>query len=463
MFVLDLQAPSTAELKLSEIVSALSFALDITEGQPEGHAVRSCMIGMRIARELRLKPAIKSNLFYALLLKDLGCSSNASKVCYLFGHDDRRVKKDLKTTNWRSMAEKIQYILRNVRPKSGWADRARQFIKVAKAGTGAAKELIEIRCDRGASIARALQMPEETALAIRSLDEHWDGQGHPQGLKREQIPLMSRIMCLAQTVEVFFSKTGVESAIDVAEERSGTWFDPSLVRVVVNLKSDSDFWQSVATTTDLVHGIAAYEPEDRVISANEDTLDTMATGFGQVIDAKSPWTYRHSDGVAEIATGIAKVMGFSKPDIRLLRRAALLHDIGKLGISNLILDKPGRLNEKELMLMRRHPYFTKQILDRVQGFSNIAEVAAAHHERLDGKGYYLGLGAESLGKAVRILSVSDMYEALAAKRPYRADLTAEEVMTILKKQVGTGICPEAFEGLQTFLATSDFMPVLLAA
>jgi len=96
----DVEADAAPEIRFSEIVSALSYALDITEGQPEGHAVRTCLIGMRIAEELRLPPADLSALYYALLLKDLGCSSNAAKMCYLFGADDRKVKRNLKTVNW---------------------------------------------------------------------------------------------------------------------------------------------------------------------------------------------------------------------------------------------------------------------------------------------------------------------------------------------------------------------------
>src|SRR5277367_1905981 len=189
------------ELRLSEVVSAMSYALDITEGQPEGHAVRTCMIGMRLAKEIYLSPKQRSALFYALLLKDLGCSSNASKVCYLFNADDRQAKSALKTTNWTRFSGKLGYMLRNAAPGGSFTERIASFMRVAKGGATAARELIEMRCDRGATIARNLSMPEETATAIRSLDEHWDGQGHPAGLIGEDIPILARILGVAQTVE----------------------------------------------------------------------------------------------------------------------------------------------------------------------------------------------------------------------------------------------------------------------
>ncbi len=453
---------SSTELRLSEVVSALSYALDITEGQPEGHAVRTCMIGMRIAKEIYLSPKQRSALFYALILKDLGCSSNASKVCYLFNADDRIAKRDLKTTHWTRFSCKLRYLLRNAAPGAGLGSRMASIAHLARHGESVARELVEIRCDRGATIARNLMMPEQTARAIRSLDEHWNGLGHPSGLSGEDIPTLARILGLAQTVEVFHRRDGLEAALAMAKSRSGTWFDPQLVKALHSTRNDSLFWARLHAP-DPLHEALTFEPEEKRLQATDDSLDRIAVGFSQVIDAKSPWTFRHSEGVADISVGIAQVLGFNQQDLRLLRRAALLHDIGKLGISNLILDKPGKLDPAELAQMRKHPIYTRQILERVGGFREIAGMAAAHHERLDGKGYDRGLDASHLPMQVRILSVADMFEALAAKRPYRQDLADEQVMDIIAKNTGTALDPTCVEALKTFLAKSHYEPVQIAA
>ena len=452
-------------LRLSEVVSAMSYALDITEGQPEGHAVRTCMIGMRIAREIYLMPKQRSALYYALLLKDLGCSSNASKVTHLFGSDDRQTKCDLKTTNWSKSTGRIGFVLRNVgsgQGHDGMLWRIGHFMKVARSGASAAREISEMRCDRGAAIARALMMPDETAAAIQHLDEHWDGQGQPQGKKGEEIPILARIAGLAQTVEVFYRRDGLEGAVEMAQRRSGSWFDPEMVRVLKTIRTDTAFWDRLHAP-DLLAEAQRLEPEDRIVAADEDHLDRIAAGFSQVIDAKSPWTYRHSDGVAAVTTGIAEVMGFDPAAVRKLRRAALLHDVGKLGISNLILDKPGKLEPREIAIPRTHPFYTRQILDRVSGFADLAGIAAAHHERLDGKGYDRGLDAAQLSTEVRILTISDMFEALASRRPYRQDLTEEQVMETLIRNLGSAIDPACFEALKFFLEKSQWEPVELAA
>jgi putative nucleotidyltransferase with HDIG domain len=451
-----------AQIKLSEVIGALSYALDITEGQPEGHAARSCMLGMRLAREMRLPTEDSSALFYGLLLKDLGCSSNASKMCYLFGSDDRVAKRDIKTVDWSRISRSIGYIAGHVAPQGSILRKAAKFAQVAIGGVRQAKELVALRCERGATIARQLQLPEQTAAAIRALDEHWDGHGHPDGLEGDQIPPLARILCLAQTAEVFIRQHGLEAAMEMARDRSGTWFDPELVKIFLALQKDTAFWRDL-NEDDPRRRVAAFEPADQMLSADENSLDRIARSFAQVIDAKSPWTFQHSEGVAEISVGIAGVLGFDRAQCRYIRRAALLHDVGKLGISNLILDKPGKLTPEEFTEIRKHPRYTYEILTRVSGFRDLADLAAAHHERLDGKGYYRSLTAEQLSTPARILAVADMYEALAAQRPYRQDLAPEQVMEILGKNAGSGICPEVFAALKTWLVSSDYQPIKLAA
>jgi putative nucleotidyltransferase with HDIG domain len=307
-----------------------------------------------------------------------------------------------------------------------------------------------------------LQLPEATVAAIRALDEHWDGSGHPDGLEGDQIPFLGRVLGLAQTVEVFIRQFGVDAAMKMAAQRSATWFDPQLVQVFLSLKSDTAFWEEL-NHSDPRQRVAEFEPADQIITADEASLDRIAHGFAQVIDAKSPWTFKHSEGVADIAGGLAQVMGYSRIQCRHIRRAALLHDVGKLGISNLILDKPGKLTDEEFAEMRKHPRYTYEIMTRVAGFRELADLAAAHHERLDGKGYHRGWNAGQLSTPMRILCVADMYEALSAQRPYREDLSQEAVMDILARNVGAGICPDVFAALQTWVAGGGYKPFKLAA
>ena len=430
------------DLPLSEVIGALSYALDATDGQPAGHSLRSCMIGMRLVHALGLDPAAQAAAFYGLLMKDAGCSSNSAAVSALYGGDDIAIKHALRTVNQSRLSEAAGYVIRNVAgPK--------HLLRVARAGKGSAREMTETRCERGAQIAQMLELPDGAAAAIGSLGEHWDGKGHPIGLAGEEIPLLARIFQLAQTSEVFVHDFGVEAACEMASARSGTWFDPALVEVFLLLRGDQAFWQSLAED-DLGPGLAAYEPGERQIVANEERLDRVAEAFALVIDAKSPYTYRHSTRVAEIAVAAATALGFDRDTLRDLRRAGLLHDIGKLAVPNSILDKPAGLSDDERRRVEQHPQLSEQILRRVGRFADIAAIAGAHHEKLDGSGYWRGVTGDAIPPSARVLAVADVYEALTADRPYRAALEPEQALAILNDDVAQGkLCADSVAALET--------------
>jgi len=435
------------EIRFSEIISALSVALDITQGQPEGHCMRNAMIGMRLAEELRLPTADRSALFYALLLKDLGCSSNAAKMAYLFGADDHLVKRTCRLIDWTKAGESIKHAWKHCAPGGSVVDKLLKMAAMARGGVEGARQISEIRCDRGADLARTLRLPEATAKAIFNLDEHWNGKGFPRGLKGEEISLLGRICCLSQTIEVFFTTYGLESAIDVARQRRGEWFDPQLVDALTSIKRDTAFWNRLLSDN-LVSELSLWEPEDAVLMADEPLLDSVAEAFARVVDAKSPWTYQHSTRVAEITVNIAREFGCTPELTRDMRRAALLHDIGKLGVSNMILDKPGRPNPEELEQIRKHPDYSQQILQQVGAFATLADVASAHHERLDGQGYHRRLDGTRLPWAARVLAVADVCEAMSAKRPYREAMPWPQVQEILSRDVGTGVDPDCLSALE---------------
>lgn len=433
-------------VRLSEVLSGLSYALDLTEGHPRGHSARSCLIGMRIARELALPAERQSDLFYALLLKDAGCSSNAARVSQLFGGSDQELKRDIWMRDWRKWREQLAYGLAATAHEASTAGRVKRLLKLAWEGPGARRELFQLRCDRGAEIARTLGFPERTWRAVRSMDEHWDGGGFPDGASRDRIPLEARIINLAQVLEIFWNERGRDAALDIASARSGRWFDPELVRVAEHIAKDPALAESLEDS-DLPAAVSAAEPDERVLPVDEDRLDWIASAFALVVDAKSTFTYRHSARVAGLAVFIAERMGLSGENRVRLRRAGLLHDIGKLGVPNRILDKPGKLDPAEWAVIQRHAYWSEQILERVPVFREFARDAGAHHERLDGKGYHRGVSAERLSTDARVLAVADRIDALSADRPYRGRLDAVTVRRLVDEDCGPGLCPVIVEAV----------------
>jgi putative nucleotidyltransferase with HDIG domain len=438
-------------LSISAVLSGLSAALDITEGHPRGHAARTCLIAMHLADALRLSPDDASDLFYAALLKDAGCSANAARVFQMFGGpDEHATKRAVWLRDWRKLDQKVRYAFEWVEPDGDLLARMRQFLALAARGPGAERELFEIRCARSAAIARALGMSDATAAAVQSMDEHWDGGGHPAGLRGARIPLAARIIGLAQVVEIFWGVAGPERALQMAADRRGRWFDPELVDCLLTAASPA-LWASLESA-DLNAIVAAAEPEERAIPATEERLDQIAAAFAWVIDAKSSFTFEHSERVTSLALAAGERLGFAAGELTRLRRAALLHDIGKLAVPNAILDKPGRLTASEWAIVKQHPAQTLHVLQQVPVFRELAEDAANHHERIDGTGYFRGLKGNQMTPAAKVLAVADVADALMSERPYRAPLPIEEVIALLIEGRGTQFWPDAVEAMALSLA-----------
>jgi putative nucleotidyltransferase with HDIG domain len=228
---------------------------------------------------------------------------------------------------------------------------------------------------------------ERVSAGIHSLDEQWDGAGYPEHLEGEAIPLYSRIALLCQTLEVFWREAGETRAVEVVRERAGRWFDPALVRAVESLAARGALWEGLESSS-LLADVWALEPVETSLFLTEARVDEICGAFAEVVDAKSPFTFRHSNGVAEAAVRIAETLGMTSEEVTLLRRAGLLHDIGKLSVPNSILEKPGKLDAEEWAVVKQHPYYSWEILRRIPKFQRLSEVAACHHERLDGRGYF---------------------------------------------------------------------------
>jgi len=431
-------AGTQARLRMSEVISALSYALDITEGQPPGHAIRSCLIGMRLAEELDLGDEARSSLYYALLLKDAGCSANASLVCDLFGGCDHEVKRAVWMRDWRRVPEQIAHAMQYIGRGGSLVARMRLFGKFAVRGAqGSGTEIFAVRCERGARIARMIGLSENVVEAIRAMDEHWDGGGYPNGLRRLQTPLLARIIGLAQVVEIFWSEGGPDRAVDVARERRGRWFDPELVDAFAAAARSRDFWTGLSDAR-LDRDLLTLVPAGLEIPGDDALLDRIADAFALIIDAKSPYTFEHSARVAEYALAINDRLGARAVEPVRLRRAALLHDIGKLTVPNTILDKPARLDPSERAVVEQHPAYTLSLLQRVPVFSAFADDAANHHEWVDGRGYCRGLRGAALSATARILAVADVLEALTADRPYQQQpMPVEGVAAVLATESGT--------------------------
>ena len=432
-----------AALRTSELLAALSVALDLTEGQRAGHAVRTCYLAMRLADRLVLPAAARSSLYYAALLKDSGCSSNAAAVSELFGTADQQLK-ERQATAGRSLLAMAWFSVRNL-PAEPLPRRTRRLIHLALSGQRERRDVEQLRCSRGAGIARKIGFGQDVSEAIMTLHEHWDGGGLPQGLRRERIPLASRMIAVCAGLDVFCTDRGPASAMGVIQRRRGSWYDPVLTDHLLELCRGGVLDDLQAP--DLKALVFAMEPRESVQVATDTDIDLIAGAFADIIDAKSPYTGRPSQNVASIAHGLATRLGLQDSDRLDVRRAALLHDIGKLGVPNIILDKPGPLDAAEFAIIKQHPALSLRILEPIGAFSRVAQIAASHHEKLDGTGYFRGLDAETLGISARIVSVADVFEAMTADRPYRAPMPPEVALSLMRKSAGEHLAADVIAAL----------------
>lgn len=424
------------DVVLSEVISALTFALDLTENAVPGHSLRTCLLGMRIAEVIGLPEAQHASLYYALLLKDIGDADHISRMSRIMRVDDRRFwVGDHLTSALGTNPLLLERLWQEVLPGVAVPQDIGRLAGLAAQHGADLPGLIQEE-PRSAKTLRHLNMSEATIGAVTELDERWDGSGVPLGRRGAAISLLARICSIAQTLDAFATEHGQDAALRMIRARRGTWFDPDLVRAVQVLHTSGRLWQhcqprNVESTR---VAVLRLDPSPGAPLSAE-FVDRICEAFGDLVDAKSPFTFHHSVGVTEVSVAVAREMELPEERVSLVRRAAFLHDIGKLAVPNHILDKTGKLDAHEWLVVTRHPNISGSILARVGAFREIASLAAEHHERLDGSGYPFGLCSDQLSVESRIIALSDCYAAMAEDRPYRAGLDPQEIYAEIGREL----------------------------
>jgi len=266
--------------------------------------------------------------------------------------------------------------------------------------------------------------------------ENHDGTGF-FGKKGDEIPLMSRIIHLADKLDL---DCGIKKAADDASERDrvtayvkrhkGTYFSPETAHVFLLLAEQESFWDELTDAT-ISRALLKYTP-DFSTDFPYGEIREMTRTFSKIIDAKSAFTVRHSSGLAEKTEKMATYYGFDEDTTQQMLIAADLHDLGKMAISNAILDKPGVLTAAEFDKIKTHPGVARICLEEIKGFESIVQWIYHHHEKLDGSGYPQGLTGERLDFNSRLLACLDIYQALTEERPYREAMDHESAMISLR-------------------------------
>lgn len=420
-------------MRLVELLGVLSLVSDLGLGMPNEHALRQCIIAVRLADRLGLGRHEREAAYYTGLLAWVGCHVDSYEQAKWFG-DEMAVKADARLVDFTGPAADMAFVLRHLRGGHSVVDKARTVAGLVAGGMKDLDSILETHWLAVDGLAGNLGMSDPVRKSIEQTFERWDGRGSPHGAKGEEIVLTARLVNLADVVEVYHRAGGPEAACAVARQRSGTQFDPALVELFCEHADDILGGLDAATTWD-----AVVDAEPTLgAPMTEQALDNALEAIADFTDVKSPYTLGHSRGVAGLAGEGADNLGLTAVDATDVRRAALLHDLGRLGVSNAIWDKAGELNVAEAERVRLHPYLTERTLASSPSLAPLGAIAVQHHERLDGSGYPRGLKGDAITPAGRVLAAADVYRAKVEPRPHRAPATAAEAAAILRVEARAG-------------------------
>ena len=420
------------DVRLAELVASLSLAADLGRGQPMEHTIRETMIGLRLAELLGLDEDDRVAVYYVGLLYDVYCHADAHEQAKWFG-DDIDLKATASENDMESISFKLSLMRRLGSGEQGFA-RVRRIADFPLRGWKEMNTFLRTHARLASEFATKLGLPESVSRTLGQCYERWDGKGAPDGIRADAIPVTARILSLADVVEVHNQDGGEEAARHVAAERAGGQLDPDLV----------DFFLDHAD--EVLAGVASASCWDSVIGVEpglehtiaDDELDGALEAIADLVDMKSPYTAGHSRGVGNLAAEAARVSAMPHDDIVALRRAGYVHDIGRLGISNSIWEKPEPLTTGEVERMRFHPYLSDRMLAGIPTLRRVRQLAARNRERLDGSGYPAGLTAAELSPADRLLAAADVYHAMTEPRAHRDPLPPEDAAAELRAEVKAG-------------------------
>jgi HD-GYP domain-containing protein (c-di-GMP phosphodiesterase class II) len=403
------------------MVAALSLATDLGMGQPMEQALHTCVLATDIGRELCLDRDRISNVYYLALLRFVGCTSDAHEQAVRSGGDEIAHRAGLATVLMGETSEFMRYMVRHFAADRAAATRVRLFAGVMAGGTREPKRSIALHCEVAQALAGRMGLPPSVGRDVGHVFERWDGRGLPGELAGEAIPVSARIVAVARDVDIFYRLGGWELVAQVLQRRRGRAYDPSVVDIALE---HGVTWLTQTAAESVWEVMLDAEPEPHIF-VTESRLDDVLRAFAEFTDLKSPFTLGHSLGVASLVQSAAQHAGLGESEVADLRRAGLVHDLGRTGIPNGIWDKAGPLSTIEWERVRLHPYLTERMLSYSATLRRLAPVAGSHHERLDGSGYYRQASAPALSFPARILAAADAYQAMTQERPHRPALAPD--------------------------------------
>jgi HD-GYP domain-containing protein (c-di-GMP phosphodiesterase class II) len=419
-------------VRLAEVVAALSLGIDLGFGQPMEHVLRQCLIALRLAERIGLGEEERATVYYTALLINVGCHTDAHEQAKWFGDDlaFKATKYDHPSRSVRGMAAG----LKTLGAGHPLLQRFRIGIEFAVSGHRAVEHMLAGHAESVRSLAEHLSLPDAVQDAVGAAYEQWDGKGWPGELVGEDVPVATRIAQVAEFAEVAYRGGGLDQVRTLGERRWLGQLDPRIVGVLIAdaglILADLDHVQTWDAVIDAEPSLAVVLTEER--------FDAALEAVANFVDLKSPYFLGHARAVASLVEGAATRLGMHADEVRTIRRAALVHGWGRLGVSNAIWDKVGPLAGGEWERVRLHPYLTERILRQSAALTPLGSIAAQLRERLDGSGYPRGLSGAAISRPSRILAAADAYQAMREPRAHREALSADHASDELRGEVRAG-------------------------
>jgi HD-GYP domain-containing protein (c-di-GMP phosphodiesterase class II) len=426
-------------LRLAEAAAVLSLATDLSMSQPLEHGLRTALLAVRTAQAMGLPEDEQVTVYYTGVLHFAGCTAESEIDARFFG-DESVSRPRMLTAQFGSRRELMAMAARTAHQGSPPLTRAAMMAKSAVGGMAEFRKWAASHCDVARLLGARMGLSEQIQLALTHLYERWDGKGMPGELRGEQIPQAVRIMQVAQDADVAWQRGGAELADRVLADRSGQGLDPQAVAAFLAAGDQLYEGMDIPSIWDDAM-LAEPGPQPEI---GEERLDDCLSAVADFADLKSMWTIGHSRAVAGLAEEAAVVAGLPAEDVLLVRRAGLVHDIGRVAVPVGIWTKPGPLTRHEKEQVRLHAYHSERVLDVAPGLRVLARLAGSHGERCDGSGYHRGSRSGDLPRTAWLLAAADCYQAMRESRPYRAALSEPEAADALSREAEAGkLTPDA--------------------
>jgi HD-GYP domain-containing protein (c-di-GMP phosphodiesterase class II) len=436
-------------IRLAELTGAIARAADAGIGFPPETSLRLCVIAVGMARAIGLSDEETRDVYHAALLRHAGCTASAHEETRIAG-DEIELRSAIALGDAGSPGDMLPRIARGLARGKGLRKRVGTVATMLARAPAVLPVALRGRCEVAIRFAVRLGLGPRVARALDEAFERWDGKGLPAGRRGTDVSMAARIVSLAELAASDVAVGGVEGARAIVAARSGGHVDPDLASRFVE---DAGTILDDVMTPSLWDRVLEVEPRP-VVRVGMSQQRAIAELLADFADLKSTWTLGHSRGVAARVMRGAEALGATEAERASLELAALVHDIGRVAVSNALWDKPGPLGRGEMELVRTHAFHTDRIVASIGGaIGDVAGLASVAHERLDGSGYHRRLAAAGLTKWTRLLAAADVAQALSEARPYRAALSRTDAEKTLRELTQQGaLCPRAVDAV---LASSN--------